>query len=124
MDWFCENDHPINNPVDVCYLANTIFPQIAGLILMISVNALMVHYFLNGMNESGSVAGSAISMASNFSVSVSFQSLECMSEFTGILVTKRDYINFINIFYSNESYFFIRLLTDIFCFKIRSVSFG
>lgn len=38
---------------------------------MIGVNLLMVSSFLDGMNESGSVVGTALSTAANFSFSVS-----------------------------------------------------
>ena len=38
---------------------------------MIGVNALMISSFLDGMNESGSVVGTALSTAANFSFSVS-----------------------------------------------------
>ena len=38
---------------------------------MIGVNALMISSFLDGMNESGSVVGTALSTAANFSCSVS-----------------------------------------------------
>jgi hypothetical protein len=39
---------------------------------MIGVNLLMVSSFLDGMNESGSVVGTALSTAANFSFSVSW----------------------------------------------------
>ena len=38
---------------------------------MISVNAIMISSFVEGMNESGSVVGTALSTAANFSCSVS-----------------------------------------------------
>lgn len=38
---------------------------------MIGLNAGMISYFLDGMNESGSVVGTALSTAANFSFSVS-----------------------------------------------------
>jgi hypothetical protein len=41
-------------------------------VCMICVNLLMVSSFLDGMNESGSVVGTALSTAANFSFSVSF----------------------------------------------------
>jgi hypothetical protein len=41
------------------------------LLCMIGVNALMISSFLDGMNESGSVVGTALSTAANFSCSVS-----------------------------------------------------
>lgn len=41
------------------------------LLLMIGVNAVMISSFLDGMNESGSVAGTSLSTAANFSCSVS-----------------------------------------------------
>jgi hypothetical protein len=41
-------------------------------VCMIGVNLLMVSSFLDGMNESGSVVGTALSTAANFSFSVSF----------------------------------------------------
>jgi hypothetical protein len=41
------------------------------LLLMIGLNAGMISYFLDGMNESGSVVGTALSTAANFSFSVS-----------------------------------------------------
>jgi hypothetical protein len=42
------------------------------LLLMIGVNAVMISSFVDGMNESGSVAGTSLSTAANFSVSVSY----------------------------------------------------
>ena len=42
------------------------------LLLMIGLNAGMMSYFLDGMNESGSVAGTSLSTAANFSCSVSY----------------------------------------------------
>jgi len=51
--------------------AISIIPRIAGLILMILMNAFMMSAFLDGMGESGSVVASALSTAANFSVSVS-----------------------------------------------------
>ncbi|KAL7485892.1 hypothetical protein ACHAW6_011582 [Cyclotella cf. meneghiniana] len=39
------------------------------LLLMIGLNAIMISSFLDGMNESGSVVGSALSTAANFSCS-------------------------------------------------------
>ena len=41
------------------------------LLCMIGVNAVMISSFLDGMNESGSVVGTALSTAANFSCSVS-----------------------------------------------------
>jgi hypothetical protein len=41
------------------------------LLCMTGVNALMISSFLDGMNESGSVVGTALSTAANFSCSVS-----------------------------------------------------
>ena len=41
------------------------------LLCMVGVNVLMVSSFLDGMDESGSVVGTALSTAANFSLSVS-----------------------------------------------------
>ena len=41
------------------------------LLCMIGVNALMISSFLDGMDESGSVVGTSLSTAANFSCSVS-----------------------------------------------------
>ena len=49
------------------------------LLLMIGVNAVMISSFLDGMNESGSVAGTSLSTAANFSCSVSC----CIDDFGG-----------------------------------------
>ena len=46
------------------------------LLLMIGVNAVMISSFLDGMNESGSVAGTSLSTAANFSCSVSIYVLD------------------------------------------------
>jgi hypothetical protein len=43
------------------------------LLCTIGTNALMIGSFLDGMNESGSVVGTALSTAANFSCSVSTQ---------------------------------------------------
>ncbi|KAL7490361.1 hypothetical protein ACHAWX_000243 [Stephanocyclus meneghinianus] len=45
--------------------------RVICLLLMIGLNAIMISSFLDGMNESGSVVGSALSTAANFSCSVS-----------------------------------------------------
>ena len=42
------------------------------LLCMIGVNAIMISSFLDGMNESGSVVGTALSTAANFTGSVSY----------------------------------------------------
>ena len=45
--------------------------RVVCFLCMIGVNLLMVSSFLDGMNESGSVVGTALSTAANFSFSVS-----------------------------------------------------
>ena len=45
--------------------------RVVCFLVMIGVNLLMVSSFLDGMNESGSVVGTALSTAANFSFSVS-----------------------------------------------------
>jgi hypothetical protein len=45
--------------------------RVVCFLCMISVNVLMVSQFIDGMNESGSVVGTALSTAANFSFSVS-----------------------------------------------------
>lgn len=47
------------------------------LLCMIGINALMIGSFLDGMNESGSVVGTSLSTAANFSCSVRVSS-RCM----------------------------------------------
>ena len=53
------------------------------LILMIACNALMLGSFLRGMQESGSVAGTALASAANFVVSA----------FYGYLIFAEDYVS-------------------------------
>ena len=57
-------------PDDLC-LAADILARGVFLLLVVGLNALMMGTFLDGMNESGSVAATALSTAANFSVSVS-----------------------------------------------------
>ena len=49
------------------------------LLCMIGINALMIGSFLDGMNESGSVVGTALSTAANFSCSVSVLGIAIVS---------------------------------------------
>ena len=76
-------DSPIPTSVEsICHqfltdAADTVCPLIAltsrGLCLlaMILLNVVMISSFLDGMNESGSVAGTSLATAANFSFSVS-----------------------------------------------------
>ena len=51
--------------IDWCH-ASLLLPRIIGFILVLIVNALMVAYFIKGIQASGSVAGPALSSATNF----------------------------------------------------------
>ncbi|KAL3794596.1 hypothetical protein ACHAWO_005441 [Cyclotella atomus] len=57
-----------NNNIDTCTLLALLSRGLC-LLLMIGVNAIMISSFVDGMNESGSVAGTSLSTAANFSVS-------------------------------------------------------
>jgi hypothetical protein len=59
-----------NNNIDTCTVLSLLSRGLC-LLLMIGVNAIMISSFVDGMNESGSVAGTSLSTAANFSVSVS-----------------------------------------------------
>jgi len=56
------------------------------LLCMIGVNAVMLSSFLDGMNESGSVVGTALSTAANFSFSVS------VSQYHGCGVVSSEFV--------------------------------
>ncbi|KAL7504857.1 hypothetical protein ACHAXN_002404 [Cyclotella atomus] len=57
-----------NNNIDTCTVLSLLSRGLC-LLLMIGVNAIMISSFVDGMNESGSVAGTSLSTAANFSVS-------------------------------------------------------
>jgi hypothetical protein len=60
--------------VDWCHFG-LVVPRIACLIVMILLNAFMIAAFLKGLNVSGSVVGTALSSASNFSASALYGGL-------------------------------------------------
>ena len=67
------NDTDPNTYLSPSWLCPIISLAARGLCLlcMIGVNAIMISSFVEGMNESGSVVGTALSTAANFSCSVS-----------------------------------------------------
>lgn len=60
---------------DICSLAALASRGIC-LLFMITLNAVMISSFLDGMNESGSVAGTSLATAANFSCSVSCNNVD------------------------------------------------
>ena len=67
------NDHTdANSYLSPSWLCPIISLAARGICLlcMIGVNAIMISSFVEGMNESGSVVGTALSTAANFSCSV------------------------------------------------------
>ncbi|KAL7543952.1 hypothetical protein ACHAXR_013365 [Thalassiosira sp. AJA248-18] len=72
---FCAaNIHQLNNDESLSWLCPSISLATRGicLVCMIGVNAIMISSFLDGMNESGSVVGTALSTAANFSCSAMY----------------------------------------------------
>lgn len=72
---FCEAvavDLPVVGGQSGCYWVSMGVARGLCLAGMIACNALMLGFFLKGMEESGSVAGTALSTASNFIVSAFF----------------------------------------------------
>jgi len=57
--------------IGMCLLAE-LLPRVVFLLLMIASNVFMLGFFLEGMEESGSVAGTALSSAANFGTSAMF----------------------------------------------------
>ena len=64
-------DYVSDDSANICPIM-ALLSRGACLLLMIGLNAGMMSYFLDGMNESGSVAGTSLSTAANFSCSVSY----------------------------------------------------
>ena len=69
-----ENINNINNDNDLTWICpyTSLITRGICLLCMIGVNALMISSFLDGMNESGSVVGTALSTAANFSFSAMY----------------------------------------------------
>ncbi|KAL3811376.1 hypothetical protein ACHAXA_011340 [Cyclostephanos tholiformis] len=64
-----EDDYGDSSSSPLCSSASLLARGLC-LLSMIGINALMIGSFLDGMNESGSVVGTALSTAANFSCSV------------------------------------------------------
>jgi len=76
----------------VCAVA-VVGVRIVCLLLMIGCNAVMLGSFLDGMNESGSVAASALSTAANFCFSVSLFFVSLLLSFVVIVEEgERDFL--------------------------------
>lgn len=71
LGWATSGDDAFLSSKNVCFVAS-IVPRGVCLLLMVGLNALMMGAFLSGMNESGSVAATAMSTAANFSFSAAY----------------------------------------------------
>jgi len=72
--------------------------RVVCFLCMICVNVLMVSQFIDGMNESGSVVGTALSTAANFSFSVSSCWCWCCCWMENITILHCSYVQYILLF--------------------------